>query len=495
MRIVPMLSRWFARVWDWVESLVRGRWSRARRTQARIAAEARLIGAEARQLGAPLWDAIDALAFTPERTALAPVRPQFYGHGAFMGAAPALVADRAWRRILAFLMPAVYEPVRAALARSADTACIMPMLENNPVLAAFGTLRAVTSGGPDESPNHLAGMEWDVFVDTALVAAWAASRGDPEAHAAVMARVLDTALVAHANSADTVQESLGVSQYADVRRTPKTAFGGVEMDAWIDLFGRALALATAAEVPAAFAAMAEEPRSASTEACMLHTFARPWPVAKVVALHHAVTGRERLSIVIDIKSLDSTPEFLTDLVRTLNGFGVHVAAIGSFLLGEIRGVSDTEQHIGMCHAPGPREVLFFHYAGCLQAACEAGTVPFGQSVLFNGASLLDVTGSSGGAHRYSARLRVLDELEALRVAHGLEIGFYVQEGDCEGAAAAVLSDLVSARPETFALGFAWGGLRDEASLPAGEKPRLGYGGQRLLEYVGKARKWEMKGAP
>ena len=59
--------------------------------------------------------------------------------------------------------------------------------------------------------------------------------------------------------------------------------------------------------------------------------------------------------------------------------------------------------------------------------------------------------------------------------------------------ASLLSDLCEAYPETFELGFAWGGLRDEAHLDASEVSRLGYGGQRVLEYLGQARQWKLAG--
>lgn len=484
-------SRWLVRAWDGLEGLWRAARRRFRRGQRRIEAEARLLRAEAQQLGASFWEGIDGLSFVPTRVSFTPVRTQFYGHGAFMGAGPALLADRTWRRILGFLMPDVFDAVRTSLAESADPARIIPMLENNPVLAAFGTLRATSTARAAEAPNHLAGMEWDVFVDARLMDRWEATRSDPDEHARVMKRVLDTALVAHAGASDTVQESLGVCQYDDVRRTPKTAFGGVEMDAWVDLFGRALALASAPDLDAAVAVMSHDARSPVDEACMLHTFAEPWPMPKVVALHRALTGRPFLSIVIDIKSLRSTPAFLVDLVRALNGKGVHVAAVGSFLGDEIGGVSAATQQVGGQVLPGPREVLFFHFAGDLQAACDAGLVPTGQSVMFNGASLLDVVTPTPGRHHYSARLRVLAALDLYRRRHDLQIGFYVQEGDCEADAAAVLSDIIDAHPDTFALGFAWGGLRDEAGLAAADEPRAGYGSQRLLEYVGKARQWEL----
>lgn len=480
-------------VWARVEALYDRLFARVRSRRRRLKAEARLLSAEVLQLGARLWEKIDDLPFVPSSFTLTPIRTQFYGHGAFMGAAPALVADAKWRRILAFLMPDVFEQVRLAIDQGADGQRIMPMMENNPVLAAFGVFRgAGSTNAENESPHHLSGIEWDLFVDSELLVEWEAARRHPDALARVMEKVLDTSLIAHATSADTVQEAMGICQYKDVRKTPKTGLGGVELDSWVDLFGRALHLADAPDFDAAVREMAEDPRSSSEEECLVHTFAPPWPVRRAVEVHAKVTGKPCISVIVEIKSLRSTAEFLTDLVKALNARGVHVAAVASFLREEVLGVSRAAQSIdGKVLAP-PREIQFFHFAGDVQAACDSGAITRGQSILFNGASLLDAIETDGGRPVYSTKLQVIGELDEYRKRHGLFIGFYVQEGDCDYTAVSLLSDLVLARPDTFELGFAWGGLRDEAHLPASQAARLGYGSQRMLEYVGKARQWKLR---
>jgi hypothetical protein len=484
---------WLGRLWDRVERLFGRLARRASRQRRQIAAEARLLEAEVLQLGARLLDHAPPLGFTPASFKVRPIRTQFYGHGGFMGAAPALLADDRFRRILAFLMPDVFAAVRDALESDPDPTPVMPMMENNPVAAAFGVLEGTRRPRPEgeESPHHLAGIEWDLFFDGALLERWEAVRAAPDQLAAILEEAIDTSLIAHADARDTVQEALGLCQYADVRKTPKTALGGVEIDAWLDLFARALALGAAADPEPLFAEMAKEPRVASDEPCMQHTFARCWPALRCVEVFRELTGRSCFSVILDVKSLRSTPEFLADFVRALNARGIHVSAVGSFLRDETVGLSAVEQRLDGALLPGPRELQFFHFAGDLQAACDAGRVERGQSVLFNGASLLDVTTHEGGAPTYSTKLRVLAELEAYRRRFDLHIGYYVQEGDCDHAAAALLSDLSEARPDTFELGFAWGGLRDEVHLPTSEVPRLGYGSQRALERIGRARQWQL----
>jgi hypothetical protein len=483
---------WFGRMWGKVESGWGALRARLRRRRRQLRAEARILSAEVLQLGVQIWDRVDDLPFVPSSFKLRPIRTQYYGHGAFMGAAPALLADPRWRRILAFLMPDVFEQVRDALAQGADPPRIIPMMENNPVLAAFGVFRGADMvRADDESPHHLTGIEWDLFLDADLLADWARARGNDEALAGIMARVIDTGLIAHATAADTVQESMGICQYRDVRKTPKTGLGGVEVDSWLDLFGRALYLAKSEDLAAALTEMNKDPRSDSEEECMRNTFAPVWPVRRCVDVYREITGKPWLSVIIDIKSLRSSPEFLSDLVRALNTHGVHVAAVASFLLEEVQGVSATTQSIDGTVYPPPREIQFFHFAGDLQEACDEGHVLAGQSVMFNGASLLDSAKTDAGWPVYSTKLRVLSELEEYRARFDLHVGIYVQEGDCDHKAASLLSDLSEARPETFELGFAWGGLRDESHLADSRIVRLGYGSQRRLEYVGQARQWRL----
>lgn len=491
---------WWGRIWDKIEAWWGNLGSNVRSERRRLGERGRLVGAGVAQVTAEvtaqftenLVARFEKGRFQAVAESHPPVSVQFYGHGAFMGAAPALLRDERWRRILAFLMPDVFDALSAAIEANADPSTLMPMMENNPVAAAFGEWKGAERRDParTESEHHLSGIEWDLFVDADLLDDWHRARGDAPALERVMARVIDTALVAHANATDTVQEAMGICQYRDVRKTPKTAMGGVEIDSWVDLFGRALHLANAPDLDAALREMERDPRSDADEACMQHTFAPTWPLQKTVELYRARTGKPCLSIVIDIKSLRSTPEFLADVVRTLNAKGIRVAAVGSFLRDEIEGVGQVEQRVdGVTYAP-PREVQFFHFAGDLQHACDAGHVTTGQSVLFNGASLIEVTEREGQRPVYAVKQRVVDELEVYRQRFDLHIGYYVQEGDCDHEAVALLSGLCNRHPQTFEFGFAWGGLRDEANLARSDKARVGYGSQRMLEYVGTAKQWQ-----
>ena len=481
-----------ARSWGRVEGawhrLLRLLRRRAGRVQREVQAEARLAEAEVRQAGARLLEPFEGAALFDSVFGIAPISTQFYGHGAFMGAAPALLADERWRRTLTVLMPDVFADVVKALEEGDPMPRVIAMLENNPVMAAFGTLQAHEVSGEEESEHHLVGMEWDLFVAQERVEAWEQA-SDEGARAACIAAAVDTALIAHAGGADTVQESMGICQYHDVRRTPKSGFGGVELPVWVDLYGRALELGFAEDFEALLAEMAGEIRVAGEDACDLHVFAVRRPLERALALHARATKGRRLSVVLDIKSLRTTPLFLRAFIAEMNRRGLHVSGVGSFLRAEIEGVSRQAQEVHGEQLDGPREVQFFHYAGDLQLACDEGRIVYGQSVMFNGASLLDVVAAPDGHAIYSADYEVLDDLERYRLRHGLTIGFYVQEPDCDADAASLLSDIATARSETFELGFAWGGLRNGANLPRAAAPRLGLGSQRLLEVVGRARRW------
>ena len=476
------LFRWLLHGWRRLEHAV---WQVSRfLRRGRRQVEARVT-----ELGRDLWDWVDDLPFVSELAPMAPVRNQLYGHGSFMGAAPALLDDPRWRRILAFLMPDVFRDVQRELQNGAQNGRIIPMFENNPVMAAYGTWRNVRGRrrrGVEPGPNDLSGHEWDVFVDSALVESW--ERADPDHAPALLAIIVDSMLIAHATSTDTAQEHLGICQYADVRRTRKSSMGGVLMPAWLDLFARSLALIEARDLEAAIGEMSAEDRRVGVEACEEMTFVEPWPVSEAVAHSERLTGRPHLSVVLEIKSLRSTPALLVAIMEELNRRGIHVSAVGSFLRHEIAGLSEHPQTVGDDRLPGPREILFFHTAGDLQAACNAGTVPAGQHALFNGAALLEMDHDGG----YRANDAMLDELERFRQRHDLHLGFYVQESNCDAPAAAVLSELTEHRADTFELGFAWGGLHDEAALLLDQTDDCrGFGTQALLIKLGKARRWTL----
>lgn len=448
---------------------------------------------DVREFGEDLLALADELNFLPKRQQIRPVRNQFYGHGAFMGAAPMLFAEERWRRILAFLMPDVYREAHEKLQAGASGQELIPMFENNPVMCAFGIwtgLRTRERLHQEHSPGEhdLSGIEWDVFVNGELIDQWL--KAAPAQQADLMNRIVDTMVIAHASTTDTVQEQLGFDQYGDVRRTSKTSLGGVEANAWMDLFARSLELAEAGDLQASLNQMAREPRIETGDECQKHTFAQPMDYHQATERFTQLTAKPYFSVILEMKSLSSTPEILRGMVAELNQRGVHVAAVCSFVLAEVQGVSQMTQVIKDQSYPGPREILFFHFAGNLQQACDRQQLPPGQSVLFNGGSLLEL--STSGPLPYQLKDEVIEDLGLYKARGKLHIGLYVQESDCDPIAAGLLSELVDARADIFDLGFAWGGLQDEALAQLEQAQDLrGLGSQRLLEYVGRAIHWEV----
>lgn len=211
------------------------------------------------------------LVFLPCAVIVPRVNHRPYAHGAFMGAAPALLADPRWRKILAFLMPDVYQDVASAVARGVGPCDIIPMFDNNPVIAAFG------ASHPGSSPGAL---EWDVFLSSSLVDGWHAALA--EARPQILVELVDTMVIAHASTTDTVQEQIGLCQWGDVRKTPKTRLGGVQFGAWLDLFARALSLSVAEDLGAAIAEMQVLPRRHDAEECLKHTFVDEMSPERVV---------------------------------------------------------------------------------------------------------------------------------------------------------------------------------------------------------------------
>ncbi len=434
-------------------------------------------------LRSTLLELVDDLPFVGRLLAIRPVTNQVYGHGAFMGAAPGLLSDPRWRRILVLLMPDVFDDVRAAVADGAGAARLIPMFENNPVMCAYGAWhgsRRRRAGGFTPHPNDLFGVEWDAYLDGALVEAW--QDADADGRKALRARIVDTTVIAHASTTDVVQEAAGLDQYADVRTTAKTRMGGVTIPAWLDLFGRALTLADAPDLNAALAEMQGEDRVLEGDACERYTFLPPRPAPAAVEAWRRVTGQPHFAVVLELKSLRSTPELVADMIAELNERGVAVRAVCSFKLAEVTGIPTAKQSVGGDSLPAPRPILFFHFAGDLQAACDAEKLPPDLGVLFNGASLLEHV---GGEQPYRVLTQVVEELEEYRLRHRLDIGLYVQEYDCDAMAAAALSELVETHAPTFQLGFAWGGLVDEACIEVDGEDRRGMGSQGMLEWVKK----------
>ena len=279
---------------------------------SRIAREAERLGDDAAMALLRAWNQLDALPSVPPVFGMPPVGRQLYGHGAFMGAAPALLADETWRRILAFLMPDVYASVRDAVDREAPASALIPMFENNPVMAAFGVLHTLGPNQDNDWRHDNIGIEWDLFIDGDLAEAHETTAA--AARPALIEQILASAVIAHAGAIDTLQ-GRWLLPACRRPRDPEGRAGWVEVASWLDLFARALQLAQADDPATVLHQMASEPRVTDTESCVWQTFVHPLSAQEAVATFRAVTGRPHLSIVLDMKSLRSTPELFIELRR------------------------------------------------------------------------------------------------------------------------------------------------------------------------------------
>ena len=164
-----------------------------------------------------------APATTATETASPPIQRQevanqFYAHGAFMGAAPQMLQDPLWNSILQTLMPDVHADVQGVT----DDATLMPMFENNPVLAAYGMLKTQEldqrqEAGRSDRIETMQAMEWDVFLDDSVVQEYQ-SANDEATELDIDRRLVDTMIIAHGNTKQTVSEN--------VARQPPARVGG-----------------------------------------------------------------------------------------------------------------------------------------------------------------------------------------------------------------------------------------------------------------------------
>jgi hypothetical protein len=216
-----------------------------------------------------------------------------YVHGGFFGAAPFMLTNPFWIKILRLLMPDVYVEI-ARRASYAPAPKLIHWAENNPVVAAYGTAHEVEFSG--KVPT----LEWDVFLDPYLVrrveivlseketfvkkqkdlrkksreANGSSSRvvdgeasplGSKSEDAAALASadvrlvlsyydkeirrrteiLVDRMLIAHGNVAQLVMEQTGYFKkynFSRVKRTRKTLGGGIFARQWVAVYAEAMSM-------------------------------------------------------------------------------------------------------------------------------------------------------------------------------------------------------------------------------------------------------------
>lgn len=402
---------------------------------------------------------------------------QFYGHGGFMGAAPLLMADDKWNRILQALMPDVHAAATDKLSGGPKSEDLILMFENNPVMAAYGMFKTQQmdvrrDNGRDDRIEKMKAIEWDVFLPTSIVEAYKKTEDEDE-RVRLAGLLVKDMIIAHGTTGQTAKENFpggGARQYENVKGTAKTDQGGVRPRAWMDLFGRALMLARDEnweEKAREYEDPDLHPRVDSPRDQAAHqTFQNQLSFKTVVNLYKEIFNKETFSVLLDVKSRDASPLILRALVEELNRQHIHVYGIGSFKFHELEGLSDMTQTVDGKTFEGPTEVKFFHLAGDLQKACLEDKISNGDTVMFNGGSLISYDRWARGPQKkasYEINQIIVDQLRVYKERYGFHLGLYVQENDIDDRAATLITEMVNNNSHIFDLGFAWGGLSGRAA--------------------------------
>ncbi len=408
---------------------------------------------------------------------------QFYAHGGFMGAARRMLNDPKWNRILQTLMPDVYADVQDV----SDESELIPMFENNPVMAAYGMFKTrqldlSREGGRSDRIENMKAFEWDVFLDSDVTRAYSVAFTE-ETNRALDRRLVDTMIIAHGNTKDTIDEALGSPQYNDVKRTRKTGMGGATTGAWMDLFGRALRIATADNPDELMTKMRREARRTDEDDQSLYqTFERQMGFREVIDLYKQTFGKETFSVLLDVKSRNAKPHILRKVIRELNRRGVHVYGVGTFTFSELDNLDEVNQIVGGKDMGAAHGIKFFHGIGNLQTACTDGEVLEGDTVMFNAGSILDsVDWDADDPDTDDEEIEeIIRNLAEFKNAYRFHLGLYIQEGATDQRAARKITMFSNQHADIFDLGFGWGGISNDMG-PVNEGD-TGIGSQRWIPW-------------
>lgn len=176
-----------------------------------------------------------------------------YAHGGFFGAAPFMLGDPFWVNVLCQLMPDVY--VEVAKRIFAPTPKLIHWAENNPVVAAYGTMHE------RECHGRIVTLEWDVFLDPYLVDRVVeaidnldnyqgddelmreALRGNIQSCAILL---LEKMLIAHGSTLQLMLEQTGYGKrynFSRIKRQRRTLGGGIYARQWLAVYAHAVKMA------------------------------------------------------------------------------------------------------------------------------------------------------------------------------------------------------------------------------------------------------------
>jgi hypothetical protein len=462
--------------------------------------------------GGPLWAAEKAGLYERERpfsahrertsseAQVTPLEPgvQRYAHGGFMGAAGEMMKDAKWREIYRTLMPGHYEQATRiadavvegfalpGIVRSPDE--LMVHMENNPVLAAYGSMRhqREVAGQPDplqppDEQHQALTLEWDV---------WLPPDPTPEMD------ILSEAKIAHGGPKTTVLEKyapglnrIGVLPIQDPMGMGPMTVGedvfGSDVPTgsdWMTTFGRAIALARAPFERAA--AGSPLPKLFSQEHLQM---VRRYDERMVSARGLDAKAASQLALEflgpsgglhVEIKSWDSKPEHVALFVEQLRAQGIDVKTVSSWKysqLGQVEGASRTKWVHGL------RDMREFVSNGRLSPGDGAGgaerddVIEAGDEVGFNAGALLRE--DPDRPRQFVIDEQALQEIIAIQRDRKLKLQLYVQENEASPQSVDLVTRLANSHRDVFELGFSWGNISGRAE--AGTTGGSGFGKQAL----------------
>ena len=427
---------------------------------------------------------------------------QRYAHGGFMGAAAEMMKDARWNDIYRTLMPKHH--AKATAIKLPDE--LMLHMENNPVLAAYGSMlhqsevagQADPQAAPDDKHQAMT-LEWDVWLPL-----------NPTSSTDILSK----AKIAHGGTTTTMLEDKAPGANRKGHIDVTTPAGKVRMpvgqdvygpdiptgSGWMTTFGQAIAMARGARQGPAKGkpGFGNEPRKldpkdptreieeGSEEDRKRRKRERVAMTGDAKAA--AEVAREFLGpnggLHVEIKSWDSKPADVKLFVDQLTAQGIKVRTVSSWKFSQLSGVDKGVSRTKWVH--GLKDLIAYVEKGRSSPGDGAGgserdkVIEQGDEVGFNAGSLLR-------EHPRRPREFIIDEqalklVTAIQRSHKLKLQLYVQENAASPQAVDLVTKLANSHKDVFELGFGWGNISGRAE--GGTTGGSGFGKQAFVPGAG-----------
>ena len=393
-----------------------------------------------------------------------------YSHGGFMGASVECIRNPYWLSLLQLYTPKTYLRLyQAQLTQSLNSTTIMRLLENNPVVAAYGVYHY-------HQYHHdipLPVIEWDVYFHP-INSTFALE----EKHS-----IMKHTVVSHGTLLQTFMERiLGYSAHTSVLHES----GGMTIPKWLEIFMECLDTVTK-----------HEQSSSSTIEKKINL---PLPLSR---LYNSSTG-PLLSVFLDIKSSSITSELLMLFIQQLNSIGIHVWGIGSFLHTQIYPYQFQKQIINTSVAiediikaenkqatgkeaanihtllstpsskitkntldsttvvDAPLPFHIFTFASGIIQGCKDGTLPSSAHILFNAGSLFMYDNNT---NQWILNNKLITVLRYYQQHYNLSLGAYTQESHLNSYIATLMINHFNEEKQLYSYGLSYSNLPTYCSTP------------------------------